>query len=288
MNFHKIKGEGDTIVLSPIGHLIDSNDVLVPGVYEALNVSKNPMEIQLGFNPLKEGDSLIKFSDGMAKKVLEKLDKFFSKEVKEKYKTLQLMHKMGVVISGKPGVGKTILARLIMAEAAIKYGAIGLDITGWGVEYFSFIIKSLRKYQESPIILFYDEFEEIGGNNKLLTFLDGAKSSDGVIFMGCTNFPKQIPKRIIDRKSRIKHVFNVTTLPSIVYKEYISKKLPGLEKEVLDEYVYKALEAELTIDQLKNSIIDYYIDGATIDKAIAAASKEIGDSPKEGEAEVEF
>ncbi len=46
-----------------------------------------------------------------------------------------------------------------------------------------------------------------------------------------------------------------------------------MEKGVLDEYVYKASEAGLTIDQLKNSLVDFYVEGATIEKAIQEAAK---------------
>lgn len=286
MNFHKLKDGGDKIVYLPVGHLIDSDLKMTKGMYTVSNSAPPMQPYSPGFDPIKEGDNLIRFTSGVMKSMLSTIGVFFSDEVRQKYKTLKMTHKMGIVLHGPPGTGKTALARLLMLQEVEKHNAICLDFTGQRMEEMIHTVGIIRKQQDTPIIIFWDELEQIANSYYLLTFLDGVYSFDNLIFIGCTNFPGQIPKRIIDRKSRIKHTFEIKSLESIVYREYITQKLPDLKQEVLDKYVYLAAEADLTIDQLKNSLIDYYIDGVKIEKAIKDAQKII-DTPDTGEFEEE-
>lgn len=277
MNFHKVKDEDDSIIYSPIGHLVDSSITLASGLYKLVN--RSPIGFSPAFSPITNGDSLIKFTSGVMTDMLAKIGEFFSDDVRDKYKKLKITHKMGIILHGPPGTGKTALAKLLMMQEVENHKAICLDCTGLRMGDIGNTVSILRRVQDTPIIIFYDEFEEIADSTYLLTFLDGTFSFDNLIFIGCTNFPDLIPKRIIDRKSRIKHVFEIKSLESILYREYIKDKIPDIKKEELDKYVYKAAEADLTIDQLKNSIIDYFVDGVKMEKAIADAKKIIDTPP---------
>lgn len=276
MNFHKLKGE-DAIIYAPTGHLVDSSLVLKPGLFKLEN--GGGLIFSPKFIPITNGDGLIKFTSGVMKNMLDKIGVFFSDDVKNKYKKLEITHKMGIILHGPPGTGKTALCKLLMLQEVENHQAICLDCTSMSLDAMLYTIGIIRKQQSTPIIIFWDELEYVAEHGNLLTFLDGTYSYDNLIFIGCTNFPGMIPKRIIDRKSRIKHVFEIKSLESAVYKEYILKKLPEIKKEELEKYVWKAAEADLTIDQLKNSIIDYYVDEMSIEKSIAEAKKII-DSPE--------
>lgn len=281
MNFHKTKDGGESILYSPIGHLIDSSLTLKPGIYRVDDCAPPMKAFIPRFSPIKEGEGLIKFEGGLMKDILGKFSVFFSDEVKKKYATLKMTHKLGIVLYGPPGTGKTALVKLLMLQELESHGAICLDCTDLKPVLMAFTVGLIRAVQDTPIIIFYDEFEDYAESGNILTFLDGMYSYNNLIFIGCTNYIKRIPKRLKDRKSRIKYVFEIKTLESAVYKEYIKGKIPDISKEVLDKYTFLAAEADLTIDQLKNSLIDYYVDGVEIEKAIKEAKKIIEEDPRE-------
>jgi len=122
-----------------------------------------------------------------------------------------------------------------------------------------------------PIVIFVDEFDESidGEEARWLIMLDGTDSIDKCIFIGCTNNIQDIPPRIKDRKSRIKHTFEVKHLPASVYRDFITKKCPFLEKEVVDKMVYLAVENGLVLDEVKHALLDHCVDGTSIDVCFA-------------------
>jgi len=144
----------------------------------------------------------------------------------------------------------------------------------------SVITNQLPIQSKSPIIIFVDECEVMMNEEATLTYLDGIDSVEDSIFIGATNYQKKIPDRIINRKSRIKFAYPINSLPPEVYLEYIEKKLPDIKKEDLAEFGYKAEEAGLTIDQLKNSLINYHIDNMTIDNSIKEVTETVEVNPE--------
>lgn len=247
---------------------------LAPGVYQLGYYEIAPMCIVDHFMPLKEQDSLIRFKDSVVDDVVNKVDKFFSQNSVDAYKELKLVHKMGMIIHGPHGTGKTSSAMLALRAIAKKYDAICLDCTPRTLNNCINTIKNIRQHQKNPIIMFMDEFEvEMREREEQwLPFLDGTGSFENFVFIACTNYIDKIPDRIKDRKSRIKHIVEIKGLPMTVYSEYIKDRLPNLKSEELAEFAFKAENEKLTIDQVKNALIDYRIEGWSIDKAIKVAA----------------
>ncbi|MBD5401071.1 ATP-dependent zinc metalloprotease FtsH [bacterium] len=124
---------------------------------------------------------------------------------KEKFKAVGARVPRGILLSGQPGTGKTLLARAIAGEANVPFfAASGSDfsgiIVGLGVAKIKEIFEMAKR--NAPCILFIDEIDAIGQKrsqhsfndqdreqtlNQLLIEMDGFSNDTGIIVIGATN-----------------------------------------------------------------------------------------------------
>jgi cell division protease FtsH len=130
----------------------------------------------------------------------------------EKYQRLGGRIPHGVLLSGLPGTGKTLLARAVAGEAEVPFFSMAASefveaIVGVGAARVRDLFTEAKK--EAPAIVFIDELDAIGrsrtsgvagfsgGNdereqtlNQILTEMDGFDSSTSVIVIAATNRPE--------------------------------------------------------------------------------------------------
>lgn len=270
-NYRKLK-DSNSIIWEKEPEDTERYVSLAPNVYKLIDVGTYtyiPM-----FEPIMDGDKLVKFKSGVVSEVISNADKFFSDETRKVYEELKLTHKIGVLFYGKPGTGKTSTCMLIMKELVEKHGAICLDCTGRRIEFIKFSIAKIRENQLNPIVVFGDEFDSMlaRDEDRYLTFLDGTDSVNNMIFIGCTNYLDKVPERFKKRKSRFKHLHNINSLPQEIYKEYLIDRVPSMKSEIVAQFSFLATERGLTIDQLKHALIDHKIEGLDIENAIEKAA----------------
>ena len=124
---------------------------------------------------------------------------------KDKFKAVGARVPRGVLLSGEPGTGKTLLARAIAGEANVPFfAASGSDfsgiIVGLGVAKIKDMFEMAKR--NAPCILFIDEIDAIGQRrsqhsyndqdreqtlNQLLIEMDGFANDTGIIVIGATN-----------------------------------------------------------------------------------------------------
>jgi hypothetical protein len=271
-NYYQLDDDG-TIVPFSSDDEKPKYEHIPPGIYKLGSIATSLFSIQPKYTPIKSKDKLIQFKTGIINDVIVKARQFFDEKTAKAYAELDVCHKMGIILHGKPGTGKSCTSVLIMQELVEKHNAICVDATGIGFQFILNAIKKIRKISENPIVLFIDEFDNavVTEEYYYLPFLDGNDSINNLLLIGCTNYIDKIPDRIKHRKSRVKHLFEINALPNELYKEYITTKLPSIRKDLLSKFAYLAEESALTIDQLKNAIIDYKIDRIPIKRAIDAA-----------------
>ena len=121
----------------------------------------------------------------------------------------------GVLLSGEPGTGKTLLARAIAGEANVPFfAASGSDfsgiIVGLGVAKIKEIFEMAKR--NAPCLLFIDEIDAIGQRrsqnafndqdreqtlNQLLIEMDGFSNETGIIVIGATNRPDMLDPALL-------------------------------------------------------------------------------------------
>lgn len=168
---------------------------------------------------------------------------------KDKFKAVGARVPRGVLLSGNPGTGKTLLARAIAGEANVPFfAASGSDfsgiIVGLGVAKIKEIFEMARR--SAPCILFIDEIDAIGQRrsqhsfndqdreqtlNQLLIEMDGFSNDTGIIVIGATNRPDMLDGALL-RPGR--------------FDRQVYIDLPDLSgrREILDLYVKKVKMAD--------------------------------------------
>ena len=110
----------------------------------------------------------------------------------------------GILLSGDPGCGKTLIAKAIAGEANVPFiyqnASSFIDrVVGVGAKHVRDLFKIAK--QHTPCIIFIDEIDAIGGKrgenkgtseneqtiNALLQEMDGFKGRDGIFIIAATN-----------------------------------------------------------------------------------------------------
>jgi cell division protease FtsH len=146
----------------------------------------------------------------------------------------------GVLMSGNPGTGKTLLAKAIAGEAKVPFYSIsGSDFVEMFVGVGASRVRDMfdQAKKSAPCIIFIDEIDAVGrhrgvgmggGNdereqtlNQLLVEMDGFEGTEGVIVIAATNRPDVLDPALL-RPGRFDRQVHVG-LPDIRGREQILK-----------------------------------------------------------------
>ena len=136
----------------------------------------------------------------------------------DRYSKLGAAIPKGVLLSGSPGTGKTLLARAVAGEADVPFFSLSASefvemVVGVGASRVRDLFEQAKK--EAPAIIFIDELDAIGrarggggggfgGHdereqtlNQILTEMDGFTGSEGVIVLAATNRPEVLDAALL-------------------------------------------------------------------------------------------
>ncbi len=166
-------------------------------------------------------DTRVNFTDvagiDEAKEELSEIVDFLKQP--EKYQKLGARIPRGVLLSGQPGTGKTLLAKAVAGEAGVPFFSISASefieaIVGIGASRVRDLFQQAK--DAAPAIIFIDELDAIGRSrsggggfssgghdereqtlNQILTEMDGFETGDGVVVLAATNRPEILDQALL-------------------------------------------------------------------------------------------
>ena len=164
-----------------------------------------------------ERKTKIKFDDvaGLDEEKEELIEIVDFLKTPEKFTKMGAKIPRGVLLYGKPGTGKTLIAKAIAGEANVPFismsGSEFVEMfVGLGASRVRKLFEKARKL--APCIVFIDEIDAIGSRrtsstgaesennqtlNQLLVEMDGFSSEETIIVLAATNRPEMLDKALL-------------------------------------------------------------------------------------------
>jgi len=187
---------------------------------------------------IKEVKSKVRFSDiagiEQEKEQLQQVVDFLRKP--ERYREIGAKIPKGILLSGDPGTGKTLLAEAIAGEAGVPFFQVSAScfeemFVGVGASRIRKLFREAKK--RAPCIIFIDEIDSVAKSrynskmdseqtlNQLLAEMDGFERNDKVIVIAATNHKDVLDPAILRSGRFDRHIF--IPMPDTLGREQILK-----------------------------------------------------------------
>lgn len=218
-------------------------------------------------------DEIIEFEDSIHTEIMELITTYWNS--KDAYLKYKVAYKLGILLYGSPGCGKTTIIQLI-AKYLLK-DVKGLIITIGDMtdlyNYSSFIKNNFRKIEPNRhIVVILEDIDAMTDDDEatVLNILDGSQQTDHVVYIATTNYPEKLKERILNRPSRFNKRYEIL-LPNPKTRETFFKaklKEDDLTKFKIDIDKWVDDTEGFTMDHIKNLLLSVVVYNNTYDEAL--------------------
>ena len=196
----------------------------------------------------------------ISKSIITDINEFLENEPLYRSVDPEMCYKLGILLYGEPGEGKSSLIRNIVSNN-LPQDAITITLNR-----DNFISHSMQRHIKKTLshrlkVFIFEELtthtESSHDAEQLLSFLDGEASLDKCIVFATTNYPELLPGNIVDRASRIDKMYKLCSPEkeerALILAHYL--KRPATEEEVaLTDKVSTAYLKEIALTSLIKKI----------------------------------
>ena len=193
--------------------------------------------------------------EGIKKSIMGEIDRFFSS--REKYASLKVPWKRGIIYYGPPGNGKTISIKATMNALYKRSDPVPTlyvrSLTSFQGPEHSLSQIFIKARQTAPCYLVFEDLDSIvtdAVRSFFLNQVDGLENNDGILMIGSTNHLERLDPGISKRPSRFdrKYLFPEPDLEQRVrYCEYWRKRLSETDDVEFPQRLCKPI-ADITHD----------------------------------------
>lgn len=184
-------------------------------------------------------DALLPFEDTIAQDLLKKIQQFWNS--RDVFNTFEFLFKRGILLYGPPGSGKTAAISLVVSDVISKHNGIVI----YSDNPYPLVsgLPELRKIESTrPVICVFEDIDNIlheygpGGEQRLLSILDGEANTSNIVFIATTNHIEDLPERIHDRPSRFDEKIFVGFPSRNMRAIFIKHKVPDIDQTTLETW----------------------------------------------------
>lgn len=216
-----------------------TRQVLPAAVYSITTTDNSPMFVEQPLNL----DDLYFFQDSVAEETIDEIEKFWASGTE--YVRYGFRQRRGYLLYGPQGSGKSSIV-LQAQERIVSHGGI-IFLCDCPPGLTADALKVFRMVEpERPVLCIFEDLDAImnrHGEPEILSLLDGEDQIDRVLNIATTNYPENLPRRIIRRPRRFDRVIKVGMPEENVRRAYFARKLasvpenPGVQALDIEELV---------------------------------------------------